>query len=210
MAALARVVGAATAAAVFVWMSSASAVTIYDEGSSGDLDAIGTTLVNLQLGTNDILGSINATPPAETDRIRFAQVPGLIVDSIVLSFTAPFDDFSIGQNLDSALFNSVANLFDDNFGAINSGASISASFFDSFGPETGPLSQDTPGAIWDFQLSAGTVFPAQPWKLTITTSQAPTSVVPLPAAFPLFASGIGGLGLFGWRRKRKAAAVSAA
>ena len=28
--------------------------------------------------------------------------------------------------------------------------------------------------------------------------------VPLPAALPLFATGIGGLGLLGWRRKRKA------
>lgn len=34
---------------------------------------------------------------------------------------------------------------------------------------------------------------------------------PLPAALPLFASGLGGLlGLFGWRRKRKAAAAVAA
>jgi hypothetical protein len=30
--------------------------------------------------------------------------------------------------------------------------------------------------------------------------------VPLPAALPLFASGLAGLGLLGWRRKRKAAA----
>ena len=29
--------------------------------------------------------------------------------------------------------------------------------------------------------------------------------VPLPAAFPLFATGLGALGLLGWRRKRKAA-----
>lgn len=36
------------------------------------------------------------------------------------------------------------------------------------------------------------------------------SATPLPAALPLFASGLGGLGLLGWRRKRKAAAVAAA
>jgi hypothetical protein len=33
-------------------------------------------------------------------------------------------------------------------------------------------------------------------------------VAPLPAALPLFATGIGGLGLLGWRRKRKAQAVA--
>jgi hypothetical protein len=31
---------------------------------------------------------------------------------------------------------------------------------------------------------------------------------PLPAALPLFATGIGGLGLLGWRRRRKAQAVA--
>jgi hypothetical protein len=33
---------------------------------------------------------------------------------------------------------------------------------------------------------------------------------PLPAALPLFATGLGALGLFGWRRKRKNAAALAA
>jgi hypothetical protein len=33
------------------------------------------------------------------------------------------------------------------------------------------------------------------------------SQTPVPAALPLFATGIGGLGLLGWRRKRKAVAV---
>jgi hypothetical protein len=34
-------------------------------------------------------------------------------------------------------------------------------------------------------------------------------VTPLPAAFPLFATGLGALGLLGWRRKRKAAVIAA-
>ena len=33
---------------------------------------------------------------------------------------------------------------------------------------------------------------------------------PLPAALPLFASGLGAMGFFGWRRKRKVAAASVA
>lgn len=35
------------------------------------------------------------------------------------------------------------------------------------------------------------------------------SATPLPAALPLFASGLGALGLLGWRRKRKAASAIA-
>ena len=39
---------------------------------------------------------------------------------------------------------------------------------------------------------------------TITAS----SATPLPAAFPLFATGLGGVGLLGWRRKRKSISAS--
>ncbi len=41
-----------------------------------------------------------------------------------------------------------------------------------------------------------------PYEMTVSAS---ASATPLPAALPLFASGLGGLGLLGWRRKRKAA-----
>jgi len=36
----------------------------------------------------------------------------------------------------------------------------------------------------------------------------PTAATPLPAALPLFASGLGALGLLGWRRRRKAQAAA--
>jgi len=35
----------------------------------------------------------------------------------------------------------------------------------------------------------------------------PTAATPLPAALPLYATGVGVMALFGWRRKRKASAV---
>jgi hypothetical protein len=35
------------------------------------------------------------------------------------------------------------------------------------------------------------------------------ATAPIPAALPLFASGIGALGVLGWRRKRKAASRAA-
>jgi len=38
----------------------------------------------------------------------------------------------------------------------------------------------------------------------------PVAATPLPAAFPLFGTGLGAMGLLGWRRKRKNAAATAA
>jgi hypothetical protein len=43
---------------------------------------------------------------------------------------------------------------------------------------------------------------------TITIDTGTVAATPLPAALPLFATGIGGLGFLGWRRKRKAQAVA--
>jgi hypothetical protein len=43
---------------------------------------------------------------------------------------------------------------------------------------------------------------------TTFTPLAGTGTTPLPAALPLFATGLGALGLLGWRRKRKAQATA--
>jgi hypothetical protein len=73
----------------------------------------------------------------------------------------------------------------------------------------------------------GSTWAATPWTVTCNGPFGPTtcavalsdlvgtkspevSGTPLPAALPLFATGLGGLGLFGWRRKRKNAAAIAA
>jgi hypothetical protein len=198
--------GLVTTAVLVSSMGTASATTvIYDESASGDLDAIGSTNVNLVLGLNEILGRIPGTPPPDSDRIKFTQVPNLIVDSIVLSFTSPFDPLSLGTQFNLDLHNDQANLFDDNFNTATSGLAISASFFDSFGPETGPLATAVFGAIWDFQISPGTVYPYQDWKLTINTSGSIGGVpaVPVPAAIWLFGTAL--IGLVGLGKRRKAA-----
>jgi len=153
-----------------LWVNNTLAIVIYDESIDGEIDVLGNINVNLVNGENKINGSIDQTPPPDTDRIKFTQVAGLTIDSIILSFAGTFDDLNLGQSMNTALFNNTANLFDDNFGNINNGNSIFASFQDTFGPETGLLSKTTDGAIWDFQLSAGLVYPAQDWTLTINTT----------------------------------------
>lgn len=194
--------GMVTASALVMSMGTASAAVIYDEAVNGDLDAIGSTNVNLGLGVNEILGTIPGTPPSDTDRIKFTQIPNLVIDSIVLTFTSAFDPLGLGTMFNLDLHNDQANLFDDAFNTASSGAPITASFIDSFGPETGPLSTTTAGAIWDFQISPGTVYPFQNWKLTINTSGSVPTTVPLPASALLLLSAFGGLAAI---RRRKPA-----
>jgi drug/metabolite transporter (DMT)-like permease len=47
------------------------------------------------------------------------------------------------------------------------------------------------------------------WMMDDLSFTPAASATPLPAALPLFATGFGAMGLFGWRRKRKGAAVAA-
>ena len=55
-------------------------------------------------------------------------------------------------------------------------------------------------------VSEGTPFFFNNTNITAAAISDAEAMVPLPAALPLFATGIGGLGLLGWRRKRKAQA----
>jgi hypothetical protein len=48
-----------------------------------------------------------------------------------------------------------------------------------------------------------------PTGLRVELTASADLATPLPAALPLFASGLGALGLLGWRRKRKAQAIAA-
>lgn len=53
--------------------------------------------------------------------------------------------------------------------------------------------------------------PATDFGTSVVGSASPgVATTPLPAALPLFATGLGAMGLFGWRRKRKSAAAIAA
>jgi hypothetical protein len=65
-------------------------------------------------------------------------------------------------------------------------------------------------------LAADTSGGAFFWADVINNNRTPAptglidfSPVPLPAALPLFATGLGALGLLGWRRKKKAASLAA-
>jgi hypothetical protein len=53
-----------------------------------------------------------------------------------------------------------------------------------------------------------TAFNSNLTSITFASDVGDPPAVPLPAALPLFATGIGGLGLLGWHRKRKGQAAA--
>jgi hypothetical protein len=79
----------------------------------------------------------------------------------------------------------------------DSGSSLVGWFFELTNAEDEFSNGFSPNTI-DVISQAGTTF-----------TPVAVGTTPLPAALPLFATGLGAMGLFGWRRKRKAAAIAA-
>jgi hypothetical protein len=82
-------------------------------------------------------------------------------------------------------------------------AGLSSSPFDAFiGVGTFPL-------VFSYTADCGTSCDAG-WSgdLKLIYVFDPVSQTPLPSGLPLFASGLGALGLLGWRRKRKRVSIA--
>lgn len=131
----------------------------------------------------------------------FDQGGGVFVSLLRTSASKPS---SLGGN---ARYSGVFNIFfrDDNGDALNSLALLSAP------PELSLLQStsfylnliDTESRVGPNRACCA----AQSYSGYLTSlAVAPT--VPLPAALPLFAAGLGAMGFMGWRRKHKAAAYS--
>jgi hypothetical protein len=113
--------------------------------------------------------------------------------SVGLSLTVPFD--------------MVPSVDESNSFNVNAAGVITDVFFQA----------DDGGTTYDFCLSDGQCYPHSflyNWQSGQIAGGSDLSftlvtATPLPAALPLFATGLGALGLLGWRRKRKAAALAA-
>src|SRR3974390_1894208 len=123
-------------------------------------------------------------------------VAGDATSVVVTSNTA---GFGTGQYFGSALFSNSFTV---------SGGTITAYSFQSDGGFHGPpnvtcctltmFSSPVGAGLSDLPFTTGTIAGV---SVAFTP---PVSSVPLPATLPLFATGLGALGLLGWRRKRKA------
>jgi hypothetical protein len=70
------------------------------------------------------------------------------------------------------------------------------------------------GSLWQVAVNGLTIGPnpggSMYGTLTAQVTDPPVGAAPLPAALPLFVSGLAAMGLIGWRRKRKNASTIAA
>ena len=73
--------------------------------------------------------------------------------------------------------------------------------------QSNTIASQTVTGSFTYDSSGDTSFFASALAQSSATELGTSVATPLPAALPLFASGLGALGLLGWRRKRKAQAA---
>jgi hypothetical protein len=184
------VVNTALAAVMLGWgflgaaPAKASTYDVTFSGSNFDVSAVVTTSNSLDaLGGYDITG-ISGTVTGPTD----GAISGLVANPGQPFQGTYYDSSGLGWYYDNVLF--AGSIPVDNNGILFSfGADIVANLY-SVGSSFF-LSVDDPSSFWN---------PGDPGTLQVTAT-------PIPAALPLFATGLGLVGLLEWRRKRRKIAV---
>jgi hypothetical protein len=148
------------------------------------------------------------------------RIGTLISALILLVFASPSHALTYQYSFDGVV-GFISGLEDNSFNQPADSVTVTAS-------PIGGLGEYAPGAINDFTVLNGVIFSANfasvnfgnllvlspPVGLLLVDENTENTIVanlsfsqtPLPAALPLFATGLGALGLLGWRRKRKQAA----
>jgi hypothetical protein len=166
--------------------------------------ATGSTTAGVyELGFNDNLYSVNPTNGSLT-LIGNTGIP--IVSPTGMSANGP----NLFINSQSSLYlvdtsTGLASLIGSS-GSVQFGTMVYIDGVYYAGTATG-----TPYKVVTFDPNTAAVLTGQDSNSNVFWGLAPddttTDATPLPAALPLFATGIGGLGLLDWRRKRRAQAV---
>ena len=151
------------------------------------------------------------TLTATGDTANVQQVSGTFFNNVTTSFTLSGGVGGVGSgtftdSIAVLVVQSCCASFGDNnqlsiiLSTDSNTAFASYALATSIGPITGP---STINSGFSFPTSVGALSINSAGDATFTAVVTP--VVPLPGALPLFATGLGALGLLAWRRKRKAA-----
>jgi hypothetical protein len=219
------VIGASTANAVVINTTTSSDLTVYDSNNDGVIDsAVSATdalirvfgVGNFQRGVweYDLSGvptgaTINSVSVLFED--RGTTVPG---GMLLFGFAGDGTASAADGNLISAQigsFNIVAGNLDY---SVNLATSFFQNLVDASAAFVGIVmvsSNEGNVAGADFcSFDSNFSGCVNATGSTLKIDFAPPSSVPLPAALPLFASGLGVMGFIGWRRKKKMAKAAAA
>ena len=95
-----------------------------------------------------------------------------------------------------------------NYGLVGEDAASAYEIYIIFPNALGAGAFDPVASVQLVELDPGVIYTASGSQ--VSGGAGPVSATPIPAALPLFATGLGAMGLLGWRRKRKNAAALAA
>ena len=203
-----RTILGAVAVLAFAAPAMASPITYTEVGTgSGTLDGTSFTneLVTITM-TGDTTNIIDGSPtPFNSVGTTTVTVSAVGTDTLTDAFafvnqntpsTAGFADalMSPDSTADLPVINSTVN-------------SVFSSYaLGAIGPTSGPSLRN----LATFATGSGTFYLSSMGETTFCAAStvgscSPVSAVPLPATLPLFATGLGALGLLGWRRKKAAA-----
>ena len=190
------------------------------------------------LATPGQIASVTIIDNSSTSAGSPGQFSGFDLDAIVLSTTLITDASQVGTLVRAATFDFATSIFTGGvqtppvdpalFGTSGGQVNNAVATLDSF---DGNSTTAIPGAFGFVSLgvggslsinltspiaTGGTLYlyigevgnNGEVAASSITVSSEPVGTTPLPATLPLFATGLGALGLLGWRRKRKAQAAA--
>jgi hypothetical protein len=169
--------------------------------------------LTIDFSFTNTVGNVTGTVSGEIEGLAdsgFSSATDIVIESApaALGLATPFDALDFGTGLTLVQANS--------FLVSNGNITGALAFTTNYGaPPLFPLN-------WQFCLAVSVAgycgSPSSAYlqngnDMEVATDTSPTftpDATPLPATLPLFATGLGALGVFGWRRKRKASAAIAA
>lgn len=186
-----------------------AAMTASAEATTYDFDlTMGTAL----LGTNTVTGTITTDgtigPLSLSDLVTWNLTIQTIGGPVPGGPETLIGPGQAGSNSIAATLFSSPSSFTD---LVATPTALSYFFGDASQPSLLEIVEGGLGGDGIDLWNAGTIYqPAGLFELTIDDQGFGVSPTPLPAALPLFATGLGAMGLLGWRRKRKDAVVAVA